>query len=165
MDPYGPRFPAHPQVSGYERVGTAQRTTVLELLSKAVGEGYLDLDEYEGRVVRVTESKTVAALFAVVSDLPPQFRWDPVQPVPKSRQDRRRESADTYALASLALGATSIPLSLCFGAGGIAGVIAIVFAWMGMHEEANRSKAVTGLVLSIVGIAMSIAVVIGTFLT
>lgn len=169
MDPYGRYHPAvpgqPPHVSGHERVGTAQRTIVLELLSKAVGEGYLDLDEYEARVVRVTEGRTVAALLVVVADLPAHLRWDPAQSMPRSRHDRQRESAATYALAGLALGAASLPLSLCFGAGGIAGVIAVVFARMGMQHEESRSKAVTGLVLGIVGIAVSIAVVFATIFT
>jgi hypothetical protein len=144
-------------VSGHERVGNAQRTTVLDLLSRAVAEGYLDLDEYELRVVRVTEGKTVAQLYAVVSDLPPPFRWDPVQPMPKSKQERDRESAGSWAIASLALGAASIPTSMCLGAGGIAGIAAVILARKGLRDEASRSKAVTGMVLGIVGIAFSFA--------
>lgn len=168
MDPYGRHYPVvpgqPPHVSGRERVGTAQRTVVLESLSRAVGEGYLDLDEYEVRVARVTESKTVAQLYATVADLPPQFRWDPNR-APRNPEARARETVRSMAVAALALGATSIPLSLCFGAGGIAGVIGLVFARIGMADEESRSKAVIGLVLSIVGIALSLAVVVGTLLT
>jgi hypothetical protein len=143
-----------------ERVGNAQRAAVLELLSRAVEEGYLDLDEYEARVTRVTEGKTIAALHAQVADLPPQFRWDPSQPLPKSRQERERDSASSMAVVSLALGAAAIPASLCFGAGGIVGIAAVFFARRGLRHEAGRSKALAGLVLGIVGIALSIGVVL-----
>jgi hypothetical protein len=169
MDPYGtgPRNPRHPAipgqsgypgmppyaagVPGHERVGTAQRTIVLELLSRAVGEGYLDLDEYEVRAARVTEGKTVSALYTAVADLPPQFRWDPNQSVPKTGRDKARESAHTMAVVSIALGAASIPLSMCLGAGGIAGIIAIVLGRLGMRDDENRSKALIGLILGLLG--------------
>ena len=158
MDPYG-AFPRHPAVPGQERVGHAQRTTVLDLLGRAAAEGYLDLDEYEGRVAAVTVSRTVSDLYAVVGDLPPQFRWDPAQAMPKSRQDRERESAGSMALMSVILGAVSIPTSLCIGTGGLLGLLAVALARKGMLDDESRQKAVIGMVLGIIGFAMSLGVV------
>ncbi|WP_225947005.1 DUF1707 and DUF4190 domain-containing protein [Plantactinospora soyae] len=60
-----------------ERVGTAQRNTVLELLSRALEEGYLDLSEYEERMTSVHTARTVGDLVRPLVDLPSQFRWDP----------------------------------------------------------------------------------------
>jgi hypothetical protein len=158
----GDRFRTDPRnlPAGHERVGNAQRTTVLDLLSSAVEHGYLDLDEYEARVARVTEGKTISALYEQVADLPAQFRWDPYQPLPKGRQERERESANAMAVASLALGAAAIPTSLCFGAGGIAGIAAVFFALRGLRHDAGRGKAIAGMVLGIVGIALSIGIVL-----
>jgi hypothetical protein len=166
MDPYANRrYPAVPgqgysYPSGDERVGTAQRTTVIELLSRAVGEGYLDLDEYEARVARVTEGKTVATLYTVVADLPPQFRWDPVQPMPKSRQEKERESAQSMAVASLALGAAAIPISMCFGTGGLIGLVAVFLGRRGLRDDDSRAKAITGMVLGAVSVAISLGIVL-----
>jgi hypothetical protein len=133
---------------------------VLDLLSRAVEEGYLDLDEYEVRVVRVTEGKTISALYAQVADLPAQFRWDPSRPLPKGRQEREQDAASSMAVVSLALGAAAIPTSLCFGAGGIVGIAAIFFARRGLRDDVGRSKALAGMVLGIVGIALSIGIVL-----
>lgn len=145
---------------GHERIGNAQRATVHDLLSRAVAEGYLDFDEYDARVARVAEGKTISTLYAQVADLPPQFHWDPFQPVPKGRQDQERSSYDALAIASLALGVAAIPTSLCFGAGGIAGVAALFFARRGLRSDTGRTKALIGLVLGILGIALSIGFVL-----
>jgi hypothetical protein len=149
----------------HQRVGTAQRTTVLDLLSRALEEGYLDLEEYEGRLVRVTESKSVADLYSQVADLPPQFRWDPRMPLPPDRRDQQRESADSAALVGLILGVVSIPTSLCFGAGAIVGAAGVIFARRGMRLGGSQPKAVTGLILGVIGIALSIAFVVALLLT
>jgi len=157
--PYGDPYP---KVD--ERVGNAQRTTVLELLGRALEEGYLDLDEYEARLTRVTEGKTVAALHAQVADLPPQFHWDPFQPPSKARQEQKqdqdKDSASAMALASIVLGAASIPRSVCFGAGGLAGIAAVFFARKGLRHDSGRTKAIVGLALGILGIVLSIGIVL-----
>ena len=132
--------------------------TVLDLLGRAAAEGYLDLDEYEGRVAAVTVSRTVSDLYAAVGDLPPQFRWDPAQAMPKSRQERDRESAGSMALMSLILGAVSIPTSLCIGTGGLLGLLAVVLARKGMLDDESRQKAVIGMVL---GFGCSVVLVLG----
>jgi hypothetical protein len=165
MDPYGtyPRHPA-PFPHGQERVGHVQRTVVLDLLGRAAAEGYLDLDEYEGRVGAVTVSRTVSELNAVLVDLPAQFRWNPAQPVPKSPQQRERDSASSMAMVGLVLGAASIPTSMCIGTGGLLGLIAVVLARKGMHDDESRSKAVIGMVLGMIGLAMSLGVVVLTVL-
>jgi hypothetical protein len=157
MSPYGPdrRLPNFD-----ERVGNTERATVLELLGRALEEGYLDLDEYEARLTRVTEGKTIAALHAQIADLPAKFNWDPSRPPPKGRHEQDRESASTMALVSIILGAASIPTSVCFGAGGLAGVAALIFASKGLRHEAGRTKAIVGLALGILGIVLSIGIVL-----
>lgn len=156
--------PAPPEIHvgamGDDRVGNAQRTTVLDLLGRALEEGFLDLAEYETRLQRVTEGKTVAELYAQVADLPPQFRWDPDRPMPKSREERDKESANAMAVASIALGAAAIPTSLCLGAGVIPGIAALFLARRALRREAGRGRAITGLVLGLVGVALSIGVVL-----
>ena len=161
MNPYG-AFHRHPAVPGRERVGHAQRTTVLDSLGRAVAEGYLELDEYEGRVAAVSASRTVADLYTAVADLPPQFRWDPAQPMPKSRHEQERDSVASMALMSVILGAVSIPTSLCIGAGGLVGMIAIVLGGKTIFDEENRVKAVAGVSLGAIGLALSLGVVVLT---
>ena len=149
----------------YQRVGHAQRTVVLDLLSKALEEGYLELHEYEARLVRVTEAKSVADLYGQVADLPPQLRWDPRQPMPRSREDRQRENADSAALVAFVLGLVSLPTTVCFGAGGLVGIAAVVFGGRALRLGGNRPKAIAGLVLGIIGIAVSIALVLAVMLS
>jgi hypothetical protein len=139
-----------------ERVGNAQRAVVLDLLSRALEEGYLDLAEYEVRMAGVTEAKSVPTLFGLVADLPPQFRWDPHQPLPKSRQERERETADSASLVALILGAVSIPAAVCIGAGFFVGIAALYFGRRGLRAGGSQPKAVAGLVLGVVGMALSL---------
>jgi hypothetical protein len=64
----------------YERVGNTQRTHVINLLNKAVEEGYLDLYEYERRMITASSAATQGELVAQLWDLPAEFRWDPSRP-------------------------------------------------------------------------------------
>jgi hypothetical protein len=50
---------------------------VLELLSRALSEGYLALDEFEHRSDQVNTAKLVSELTSQVKDLPLQFHWEP----------------------------------------------------------------------------------------
>lgn len=143
-----------------ERVGTVQRTQVLDLLSKALEEGYLELAEFEQRMTVVTAAKTVGELMDQVADLPPQFRWEPkgaVRPVPASTSGG---STQTSSLASLILAIVSIPLAPCFGIGAIFGIAAVVLSRPGLRTKSDYGKALTGLVVGCLGIAGSIVMLL-----
>lgn len=74
-------FRRSPFPATQERVGTVERGTVLDLLSRALQEGYLELGEYDTRITAVHSARTVGDLMGQVADLPPAFRWPP-QPLP-----------------------------------------------------------------------------------
>ncbi|MEV0569545.1 DUF1707 and DUF4190 domain-containing protein [Dactylosporangium sp. NPDC050588] len=152
-----------------ERVGNAQRTHVLDLLSNALQEGYLDLPEFEQRMSIVTAAKTADELMSQLADLPLQFRWDPralssptvrVLPLPSAPSTAPGRDTRTTAIASLVLAIASIPLSVCFGMGGLFGIAAVVLSRPGLRSSNDHGKAMTGLVLGCVGIAASIVMVL-----
>jgi hypothetical protein len=60
-----------------ERVGNAQRTAALDMVTRALEEGYLELPEYEQRMAVITSAKFMSELLDTQRDLPGQFRWDP----------------------------------------------------------------------------------------
>jgi hypothetical protein len=144
-----------------ERAGNQQRTQVLDLLSAALEQGYLTLEEYEQRMTVVTAAKTVSVLHGQVADLPAQFRWDPraaAQQQPnggQGSQPRTDDNVRTFAIASLVLGIASIPLALCF-VGWLFGIAAIFLSIPGSRGASGWSKAVVGRVLGIIGIVMSV---------
>ncbi|UWP80548.1 DUF1707 and DUF4190 domain-containing protein [Dactylosporangium fulvum] len=142
-----------------ERVGNAQRTHVLDLLGKAVQEGYLDLSEFDQRMNIVTSAKTAHELLGQLSDLPPRFHWDPRSlPLPPSApMTAPHPNARTTTVASLVLAIASIPLAVCYGMGGLFGIAAVVLSIPGLRSANERGKAMTGLVLGCLGIVASIA--------
>ena len=73
-------FRRSPFPAAQERVGTAERGAVLDLLSRALGEGFLELGEYDSRITAVHSARTVGDLMGQVADLPPAFRWPPQPP-------------------------------------------------------------------------------------
>jgi hypothetical protein len=144
-----------------ERVGTAQRTHVLDLLSNALQEGYLDLPEFEQRMTIVTSAKTADVLMAQLADLPPQFHWVPrALPLPPATRTAPGHDAHTTTVAALVLAIASIPLAVCFGIGGLLGIAAVVLSRPGLRSTNYHGKAMTGLVLGCVGIAASIVMVL-----
>jgi uncharacterized membrane protein HdeD (DUF308 family) len=62
---------------------------------------------------------------------------------------------------SLVLGALSIPLLLCFFAGPLVGVAAIVTGSLALRSNAKdgRGRAITGIALGVVAIATAVALV------
>jgi hypothetical protein len=143
-----------------ERVGNQQRTQVLDLLSAALEQGYLTLEEYEQRMAVVTEAKTASVLHRQVTDLPPQFRWDPRattrRPDPGLGTSPQTDgNVRTFAITSLVLGIASIPLALCF-VGWLFGIAAIFLSVPGSKGASGWSKALVGRVLGIIGIVMSV---------
>jgi hypothetical protein len=142
-----------------QRVGHAQRTAVLELLNRALEEGYLELHEYEIRLPLITQAKTVRALYAQVADLPPQFRWNPHQLPPAGPEERRRERASTEALVSLIISAIAVPSTLCLGAGGILGLVGAVFGVRALRDGGSPAQAITGIGLGLLSMALGLLVV------
>jgi hypothetical protein len=205
-----------------ERVGTAQRNTVLELLSRALEEGYLDLSEYEERMTSVHTARTVGDLVRPLVDLPSQFRWDPRGPLtpgaPAPAQVRPTQptgwldESPTWSrqpgwpgqsgrtnppgwmpqpgwtarspwagpsvspglpvppggstddghgrsVAALALGLVSLPMSICLGAGLLLGIPAIILGWPRRGGRRQSPNATAGLVLGLVGTAVSLVMI------
>jgi len=143
-----------------ERVGNAQRTQVLDLLSRALEEGYIELAEYEHRMTVTTSAKTADELIAQVADLPPQFQWDPRRPPPPANGAPARPSdsnAHGTAIASMVLAIISLPFSVCYGVGALFGIAAVVLSRPGMRTRNGYGMALTGLVIGLLGICASVA--------
>jgi hypothetical protein len=142
-----------------ERVGTVHRTVVLDLLSQAVAEGYLDLNEYEQRMTVVTSAKTASVLMGQLSDLPPQFRWDPRRQQVAVRPPRpgpRTDNTQAMSGAALILGIVSIPMAMCFGVGAAFGIAAVVLSLPGVRATNGWGLALAGRILGICGIVLSL---------
>jgi hypothetical protein len=138
-----------------ERVGTAQRTAVHDLLSTALAGGYLELAEYEERAAAVDAARVVGDLVAQVADLPAPLRWDPGQPAPAPP----REQGDDVRVsnrAAFVLGIASIPMAICLGAGLIFGVAAIIMSLPGGRAASGWGLALTARVLGLIGIVLSL---------
>lgn len=149
-----------------ERVGTAQRNHVLDLLGRALAEGYLDLSEYEQRAGRVAAAKTAGELISQVEDLPANFRWVP-QPAPYAPAPLGATAGATGAphvgrnthvssIASLVLGIASLPFALCVGIGALFGVAAVVLAIPGLRNHTDYGKSIVGMVLGALGIVLGL---------
>ncbi|GGM24471.1 DUF1707 SHOCT-like domain-containing protein [Micromonospora yangpuensis] len=143
-----------------ERVGTAQRNQVLDLLSQALEQGYLDLAEYESRISAVHGALFVGDLTSQVADLPRQLRWYPypvpVAPValrPATDSDLR---ARPWAIVSVVLGGASLFFALCWGIGGILGVAAILLGRPALKSPPNQTLAVIGILLGVAGLGLSL---------
>ena len=90
-DPGSPAQPAPATTPAPElriRIGTAEREAVVERLHAAVGEGRLDVVEFDERVAQVYVARTVGDLVPITADLPPAARSAPASragPVPGPR--------------------------------------------------------------------------------
>ncbi|HEX5543510.1 MAG TPA: DUF1707 domain-containing protein [Micromonospora sp.] len=154
-----------------ERIGHEQRTKVLDLLSRALAEGYLELAEYEERMTVVTSAKTASELTRQLADLPIPFQWDPrqhrvsaMQVQATARGTVENPAAHTMATAGLVLGVVAIPMSLCLGVGALFGIAAIFLARPGLRTPTAQGKAMTGLILGCVGIVLSIGFILLAYL-
>ncbi|SCL22661.1 protein of unknown function [Micromonospora pallida] len=138
----------------HERVGNDQRAAVLELLSKALADGYLTLSEFDQRSLAVHSAVTVGNLVGPLRDLPRQFHW-----MPQSAPAVRHAAADKspLALTAVVLGVVSLPLSLCGGLGGILGVAAAILGGVVARNKMDHSKGVLALTLGLVSAAISLA--------
>jgi len=172
-------FRRSPFPATQERVGTVERGTVLDLLSRALQEGYLELGEYDTRITAVHSARTVGDLMGQVADLPPAFRWPPqplpvvggpvagapvgavVTPYPTPvggfvTPHPARETSHGMAIASAVLGSISLVTAFCSGIGVVFGIVAVVLAIRPM--KAKDKTARVGMALGLAGIALSAAV-------
>ena len=63
---------AHPRRDSNQRAGDADREAISERLRRHHAEGRLDADEFQERVERCYQAKTVGELDQLVTDLPPE---------------------------------------------------------------------------------------------
>jgi hypothetical protein len=149
-----------------ERVGNAQRGQVNEILSRALAEGYISLDEYEQRIQVVNNAKLASELMSQLRDLPQQFQWSPrmAPPPPPGTTPVNEDNARSFAIASLITGVASIPIGLCM-VGGLLGIVAIVLSFPGAKSSTNRPFAIAGRVLGIVSIVLASFILVLTIFT
>ena len=147
-----------------ERIGTAQRNQVIDLLGKALEGGYLELAEYEQRMTAATAARRADDLIAQTADLPGEFQWVPRQrlapaarPVDDAATDRNTR---TTGMASLVLAIISFPLGVCYGVGAIFGLAAIALSRPGLKSRTNYGISMAGLVLGCAGVLFSIAMLV-----
>lgn len=173
-------FRRSPFPATQQRVGNAERGAVLDLLARALGEGYLELGEYDNRITAVHDARTVGDLMGQVADLPPAFRWPPqpppmmVAPVPgpvagpvavpcpgpggafAPQPAPVNGAVHGMAIASAVLGAISLVSAFCSGIGAVPGVAAVLLAVRPLRAGDNTARV--GMVLGLVGVVLSIAV-------
>ena len=140
------------------RVGNAERTEVIALLTRALDGGHLTLAEYDGRIATVSTASHVSELATPLHGLPPEFGWLP--PAPAGPSPVPSHDTKNYGRISLILGLVSLPLSLCF-VGWVFGILAIVYA----KRAGGRgfSAALIGRVFGIVSLLLTVAAAAAVF--
>lgn len=136
-----------------ERVGTDQRIAVLDLLSRALVDGYLDLPEYDRRSVVAYSAVTVGDLVAQLADLPRQFHWFPVAPLVARPAPVERGA---MAGVALSLGVAAIPTAFCVGFGGLLGIAAVLLGGLATRDRRQYAMGVSAMVLGSLGIGLAL---------
>ncbi|MFC7545324.1 DUF1707 domain-containing protein [Plantactinospora sp. GCM10030261] len=140
-----------------ERVGTAQRTAAADQLSKALAEGFLDLEEYDQRTVAVHSAVTVGDIVRHLADLPPRFHWDPRSSPPAVATpaapvgDRRG-----MATAALLLALMALPASICYGFGGILSLAALPLGFRALKSKEAHGMALASLLVAGFGVVSAL---------
>jgi hypothetical protein len=132
------------------RVDNAQRTEVLDLLTRALDSRSLQLAEYDRRVAAVGTANYVSELAAQLQDLSPEYVWQPHPAIPPIVPDR---PVKAYGRTALILGILSLPSSMCL-VGWIFGILAILYSRRGSPR--GFGAALIGRVFGIIGILLSI---------
>jgi hypothetical protein len=131
------------------RVANAQRTEVLDLLTRALEADALPLTEYDRRVAAVGAADYTSELLAQFSDLPPEYTWLPhPEPPPVAPGTPVR----AYGRTALVLGIVSVLSSPCV-AGLVFGVLAILYSRRGPVR--GFGAAMIGRIFGIIGILLS----------
>jgi hypothetical protein len=138
-----------------QRVGTADRTEVIGLLSRAFDEGRLPMEDYDQRVARVGTATYASELLDQLQDLPPEFAWLPRTAVATPAAGHQPAASGR---AALILGILALPTSFCV-LGGVLGIIAVVLSLRG-DRRAGLGPALIGRVFGIVGIVLSVGALI-----
>jgi hypothetical protein len=138
-----------------ERVDSTDRTEVIGLLSRALDEGRLPMDDYDHRVARVGTATYASELLNQLQDLPPEYAWLPRTVVATAAAERRPAASGR---AALVFGILSLPTSFCV-VGGVLGIIAVVLSLRGERER-GLSPALVGRVFGIVGIVLAVGALI-----
>jgi hypothetical protein len=126
------------------RVGNAQRSEVLLLLTRALDARAIRVDEYDRRVAAVGTAIYAADLAAQLRDLPREYEWRPGHVRPPAR---------AYGRTALILGVLSVPLSMCL-VGWIFGILALLYSRRG--PATGPGAAMLGRVFGILGIVLSV---------
>jgi uncharacterized protein DUF1707 len=137
-----------------ERVTGAERSEVLEVLTRALDQGDLAMSDYDRRVVAVGSATYTSELLTQLADLPPEYAWLP----PTAVAPPPAPAVAGAGRGALILGILSLPTSFCVF-GGILGGIAIFLSLRG-ERRPGFSPALLGRVFGIVGVALSIAALI-----
>jgi hypothetical protein len=137
-----------------ERVGSAQRTEVIDRLNRALDDGVLALGDYDVRVAAVGTATYLSDLLAPLRDLPPEYGWQP-HPVAAPPPGPPAAAVPRSGKAALIFGIASLPLSICF-VGGLLGIVAVVLSLRGGRGQPGFSAALLGRMFGIVGILLSI---------
>ncbi|MDG4766085.1 DUF1707 domain-containing protein [Solwaraspora sp. WMMD406] len=141
------------------RVGNQQRDQVVALLNEALGEGYLDLAEYERRLTTVVSARTAGELVDQLSDLPPRFHWDASGPVP-AISPTTDPAVATRTTVALVLAIVALPIAACYGLGALGSVVAIGLSRSGRASADQRGKAMMATLLGLCGVVLSVVALI-----
>jgi hypothetical protein len=142
------------------RVGNTQRNEVVNLLSRALEEGYLDLSEYDQRITAANAAKTADQLVAQTEDLPDQLRWHPHRAAGPASAAATPRSAHAATITALVLAVASLPTAICFGMGGLFAIAAMILSRPGLRSDRDHNLALVALVLGCLGLLLSIGMLL-----
>jgi uncharacterized membrane protein len=142
----------------------ADRERAVDVLRAGYGEGRLDHAEFEKRVARAYQARTVADLTLLVADLPqgPQMQQPVVMapmPVPRTFMPAPQPPQNGKAVGSLVCGI------LTLFSGGLTGIPAVILGHVARGEirrtgESGDGMAVAGLVLGWLSIAFMVFMIL-----
>jgi hypothetical protein len=140
-----------------ERVGNAQRAEVIDLLTRALDDAGLALDDYDRRVAAVGTATFASELQAQVRDLPDAYGWRPHEFAPPVGPEHPVRS---YEKTALILGIVALPLSVCL-VGWIFGILAVLYS--GRGRPRGFGPALLGRIFGIIAIVLSAGAGIALF--
>jgi hypothetical protein len=136
------------------RVDNGHRTEVIGVLSRALDDGRLAVEDHDGRVVAVSTATYVSELLTQVHDLPEDYQWQPHADATPPRA--------TTARTALILGIASVPLAFC-GVGAVLGIVAIVLSFRATDHRPGFGPVLLARVFGSTGIVLSAGMVLAVF--